>query len=192
MILGNVNSVTIYDKNVSTNFDLGTQFYITKEDVGVKTRAQASIDKLIDLNPEVDTTNHEGEINEEFLNRFQVVVLANCDNQDHWNLISQHCRKQKIGFIDAQLRGLFSRIFVDFGETHHIKDHSGKEPKTFSITSISKEKQPIVRLLEKGPKIKNLEEGSFFFFIIENTKQIIQQIKKKKQVIQLNSWKFKE
>jgi ubiquitin-activating enzyme E1 len=161
VILGNVNSVTVYDKQISTNFDLGTQFYISKEDIGVKTRAQASIGNLIDLNPEVDTTNHEGEITEEFLNKFQVVVLANCDNQTHWNFISQHCRKQKIGLIDAQLRGLFSRIFVDFGETHHIKDHSGKEPKTFSITSISKEKQPIVRIYEKGGKIKQLEEGFF-------------------------------
>eukprot|EP01091_Cochliopodium_minus_P012481 TRINITY_DN3789_c0_g1_i2.p1 TRINITY_DN3789_c0_g1~~TRINITY_DN3789_c0_g1_i2.p1 ORF type:complete len:722 (+),score=198.33 TRINITY_DN3789_c0_g1_i2:33-2198(+) len=166
VILGNVNSVMVYDKRISSNFDLSTQFYITKEDVeNKKTRAQASLDKLIDLNPEVDTTNYEGEISEEFLKQFQVVVLANCDDQKHWNLINETCRKNNIGFIDAQLRGLFSRIFVDFGEKHHIKDHSGKEPVSFLITSISKDKQAIVRILEKGPKIKQLDEGTTIEFI---------------------------
>lgn len=159
MILGNVKSVTIYDKVVASNFDLSNQFYIESSDVGMKTRAQASVKKLVELNPDVDVSNYEGEINESFLGRFQVIVLVNCDDQRHFSFINEFSRKHNIGFIDAQLRGLFSRVFVDFGESHLVKDVTGKDPETFTITAISKDTNAMVQVMEKGPSLHKLEVG---------------------------------
>lgn len=43
MILAGPNAVTLHDDEKCTINDLGTNFYVHKDDVGKKTRAEASI-----------------------------------------------------------------------------------------------------------------------------------------------------
>ena len=54
VILAGVNSVTVHDQKSVTQYDLGTQYYLTKDDIG-KNRT-VCVSKLSELNPQVTVT----------------------------------------------------------------------------------------------------------------------------------------
>jgi molybdopterin/thiamine biosynthesis adenylyltransferase len=56
LILAGPKQVTIYDPNIVTIEDVGRNFYCRHEDVGKKSRAEASLTQLKDLNPNVNVS----------------------------------------------------------------------------------------------------------------------------------------
>ena len=56
IILNGCEEVSIYDPNIVKINDLGSNFYLSEEDVGKKRRDEACINKLSELNPYVKTS----------------------------------------------------------------------------------------------------------------------------------------
>ena len=128
--------------------DLGSQFYVGEADVG-KNRAQATEPRLSDLNPAVTVNSHTGEITDEFLKGFTVVVF--CDNAvDDCVRYNDFCRAQQppIKFVWTTAMGLVGQVFSDFGEGFTVKDTDGEEPKMAIVASISCEAESLVTVVD--------------------------------------------
>lgn len=119
--------------------DLGSGFCYQEDQVGNNTRAQASLDRLRLLNPDVDVSVHESEVTIEFLREFDVVVFT--DYYDRKKLIqfNRFCRSRSepIGFLIGGVLGLYGFIFVDFGYSFKVVDSTGEEPGFAVVTSVS-------------------------------------------------------
>lgn len=60
LILAGPNTVILHDDGVVETKDLGSNFYLGEEDVGNRTRAEASLIQLKDLNMYVNVAVHAG------------------------------------------------------------------------------------------------------------------------------------
>ena len=116
--------MVIYDTETVTTPDLGTNFFATESDVGKKTRAEASIGQLSELNSYVDVSVYTGEINSDFLANFDVVVFTDCYDIKSLTSMNEFCRNQNkpIGFIWTGSLALYGWTFVDYGPKHVIFD----------------------------------------------------------------------
>ena len=108
MALGGVKSITIHDDEPVTVHDLGAQFFLRADDVG-KSRADASVVRLAELNNYVPISVHHGAITPELLENFQVVVLTNCPHEEQV-AIGDVCHAKGIKLIVASTLGLFGFV----------------------------------------------------------------------------------
>ena len=114
------------------------QFYLTEGDVAAGTsRAEASRSKLEELNPYVDVTLHTGKLTDDFLARFQVVVATDTSLEDQLH-INGVCRANGAKFIAADVRGVSSSVFCDFGSEFVVHDKNGEALRSYMISSITK------------------------------------------------------
>lgn len=73
IILSGVKSVKILDETIVQWSDLSSQFYLKPQDVGIKTRADASLPQLAELNPNVSVSIASAEVMKETnLSEFKV------------------------------------------------------------------------------------------------------------------------
>lgn len=154
VVLAGVKSLTVHDNNICLIQDLGTQFFIREEDVHAKrTRAEASVERLSELNPHVTLKCVKSDINEEsdlsFLKKFQCVVLTDT-NHRLMQKIDEYCRSQTppIQFIAGEVLGVFSYAFCDFGQKFTIVDETGEEPRECFISSITKDNPGVATSLD--------------------------------------------
>ena len=123
IILAGPKKVIIFDDTIVSLKDLGTNFYLEKNDIINKRRDEACFEKLKENNPYVDV-----EISESFnksLNESHIVVITKILKLKELYEINDFCRKNKKGFIYTGLYGLSTFLFVDFGENHIIFDKNG-------------------------------------------------------------------
>eukprot|EP01155_Anaeramoeba_flamelloides_P052866 Anaeramoba_flamelloidesc42890_g1_i1.p1 GENE.c42890_g1_i1~~c42890_g1_i1.p1 ORF type:complete len:1027 (-),score=324.66 c42890_g1_i1:198-3257(-) len=143
IILAGVKSVTLWDdKNVEIS-DLGSQFYFKVEDVG-KNRAKTSLTKLKELNEYVDVQLSTKEINQEFVQEFQVVVCCGILSLEELLRVSDLCHEENVKFISCDTRGIYINLFCDFGTDFTIYDANGEPDLTTMITSITKANPGVV------------------------------------------------
>lgn len=118
--------MTIHDNVTATLEDLGSQFYLSTDDVG-KNRALACKERLQALNPAVTVSAASGEMDSSFLTKFQVVVCTQTLLEDA-KRIDQFCHSHEpaIPFIKADVNGLFASVFCDFGPSFTVLDVDGK------------------------------------------------------------------
>jgi ubiquitin-activating enzyme E1 len=138
IILMGVKAVSLFDPHPTEWRDLSGQFYLTPEDVGLP-RAARSHAKLAALNEYVTVSVlSEPNVDEAVIKRFQVVVCA--DQLHSENLrISRLCRANGVKFIAAEGKGLFCRVFCDFGEKHIVTDVDGELPVSLAVAGITSE-----------------------------------------------------
>uniref|UniRef100_A0A8C2B3E0 E1 ubiquitin-activating enzyme n=1 Tax=Cyprinus carpio TaxID=7962 RepID=A0A8C2B3E0_CYPCA len=136
VILGGVKSVTLHDQGVAEWKDLSSQFYLREEDLG-KNRAEVSQLRLAELNSYVPVTSFTGALTNEYLTKFQVVVLTN-SSLDEQIRIGDFCHSNGIKLIVADTRGLFGQLFCDFGEEMTMFDVNGEQPLSAMISMITK------------------------------------------------------
>jgi len=140
LILAGPKAVVLHDDALAEMRDLGANFYLAESDVGKRSRAQASQEKLAELNPYVSVGVHSGPVTEEVLAGFTVVVFTETDQAD---LIKYNdfCRSRSpaIGFIAADCFGLAGSVFVDFGDEFSVFDQDGEEPKSAIVAGITQE-----------------------------------------------------
>eukprot|EP00794_Sanderia_malayensis_P007342 gene7342-8162_t len=185
VILGGVKSVTIYDKEVCTMMDLSSQaevcryfrlkyasisdcsmqifqaeFYLTEQDLG-KNRAHACLSKLAELNSYVPITIHEGNLTEEMLSKFQVVVLADSSQEEQLR-IGDYTHAHGIKLIVADTKGLFGQLFCDFGESFIVSDINGEQPTSNMIASVTKDKEGVITCLDETRH--GYQDGDFVTF----------------------------
>ncbi|KAH8234400.1 hypothetical protein KR038_009109 [Drosophila bunnanda] len=147
VILGGVKSITLHDTATCGLQDLSSQFYLTEADIG-KNRAEASCSQLAELNNYVRTLTHTGPLTEDFLRQFRVVVLTNSDAAEQQR-IGQFAHDNDIALIIAETRGLFAKVFCDFGENFTIFDQDGAQPVSTMIASITHDGQGVVTCLDE-------------------------------------------
>ncbi|XP_043282314.1 ubiquitin-like modifier-activating enzyme 1 [Venturia canescens] len=160
VILGGVKSVTLHDNRVAKISDLGTQFYLGEADIG-KNRAAACCQRLSELNSYVPTRYHEEELDEEFLKKFKVIVLTETNLEEQIR-VSRVARANNTALIVADTRGLFSRVFCDFGEKFVVVDSNGEPPVGAMVASISRDAQGIVACLDDTRH--GMEDGDYVTF----------------------------
>ncbi|KAJ6553304.1 hypothetical protein B0H19DRAFT_1377874 [Mycena capillaripes] len=130
--LAGVKSVTIFDPE---------PFFLREEHIG-KSRAEATVPRLAELNAYVPVRNLGGtpgqEITVPLIQSFQVVVLCNtsCSKQLE---INDWTHNNGVAFIAAESRGLFGSVFTDFGPAFTCRDTTGAEPVTGMVVSIDEE-----------------------------------------------------
>ncbi|KYQ94030.1 ubiquitin activating enzyme E1 [Tieghemostelium lacteum] len=161
IVLAGVKSVTLYDDEIVKIEDLSSQFYFSDDQVGKLKRSDACIKKVVDLNSYVRISSHTGELTEDYLKQFQVIVLANqtLETQKRLNEIAH---KNGIYFISAETRGLFAAIFNDFGENFKVVDTNGENPLSYMISTVSQEDEGIVYVTDEQ-KVQ-LQDGDFVTF----------------------------
>jgi len=146
LILAGVKSVTLHDDNPATLSDLSAQYYITEKEIG-KPRAAVCISKLAELNNYVAVYHHEGKIDENVLEKYQVVVMTD-ETFDSQLKINQICRSKGIAFISTSTRGVFGNIFCDFGDNFVVNDPNGEQPFTALVAAITQENPGIVTVVD--------------------------------------------
>ena len=158
VVLAGVRSFTIHDTKDTTVADLGTQFFLTPEDIGGN-RAEASAARLAELNPYVCVESSAvATLSEEYIRQFQCVVLTECSLEEQVR-VDGICRAQTppIQFICADVYGLFGAVFVDFGPGFQVVDATGEEPKSFLISQVTQEETGVVTTIDM--RMHNLEDG---------------------------------
>uniref|UniRef100_A0AAV1UIK5 E1 ubiquitin-activating enzyme n=1 Tax=Peronospora matthiolae TaxID=2874970 RepID=A0AAV1UIK5_9STRA len=168
VILAGVKSVTLHDDLPVSMLDLASQFYLSEASVG-NPRAAASLKKLAELNPYVSVRCHSGEITEDVLLDFRVVVLVNASLKEAVR-IDKLCHAHSIAFIATEARGVFGSVFCDFGDEFIVADQDGVEPVSCLISSISNSAPALVTVnddtrhdLETGDLVSFREVVGFPF-----------------------------
>ncbi len=82
------------------------------------------------------------------LNQYNIVVLTEADFETQI-VYNEYCRKHKIFFISCDVRGVWSYIFNDFGESFEVTDKDGVDPVEYFIQNITNEEQALVTLIDK-------------------------------------------
>ena len=107
VVLGGVKSLTLHDPKPVQFSDLSAQFFLREDDVakGV-TRAQATAPRLAELNNYVPVSVLEGDLAEDKLARFSVIVLTNVSLEEQ-KRINAFTHANSRALIVADTRGLF-------------------------------------------------------------------------------------
>eukprot|EP00743_Colponemidia_sp_Colp-15_P004319 GILK01004659.1.p1 GENE.GILK01004659.1~~GILK01004659.1.p1 ORF type:complete len:1074 (+),score=225.12 GILK01004659.1:261-3224(+) len=148
VVLAGVKSVTLWDSNFVSLADLSTHFFVDESVIGMN-RAEACVDKLAELNPYVNVSTSSAELNESFIKagNYRLVVVCNASFDDAVRL-NDLCRACGVLFISAETRGLFARIFVDFGDTFVVTDATGEEPAMSLVAAITQGNPGVVTCVE--------------------------------------------
>ena len=158
IILAGVKSVTVADNTPTTFLDLASQFYLNESHIG-QPRAEACVSSLQSLNPYVQVILYEGDITNELLSQFTVVVLI--DQPYALQLrISEFCHERSIAFIVGDVKGLCGMTFCDFGPNFTVVDNNGEAAASSMIASIitkDTNTKALVTVLEETPH--KLETG---------------------------------
>uniref|UniRef100_A0A2A4K8C9 E1 ubiquitin-activating enzyme n=1 Tax=Heliothis virescens TaxID=7102 RepID=A0A2A4K8C9_HELVI len=160
VILGGVKSVTLHDERTCTIADLSSQFYLSEKSIG-QNRALASCEQLSELNHYVPTTAYTGPLTEEFLRKFRVVVLTGASWVEQ-ERVAAITHANNIALVIADTRGLFSRVFCDFGPEFTVVDVTGENPVSAMIADITHEYEAVVTCLDDTRH--GLEDGDYVTF----------------------------
>ncbi|ELK37632.1 Ubiquitin-like modifier-activating enzyme 6 [Myotis davidii] len=168
LVLAGIKALTIHDVEKCQAWDLGTNFFLCEDDVvNMRNRAEAVLQHIAELNPYVHVTSSSLPLNEttdlSFLDKYQCVVLTEI-RLPLQKKINEFCRSQcpPIKFISADIHGIWSRLFCDFGDEFEVLDTTGEEPKEIFISNITQANPGIVTCLENRPH--KLETGQFLTF----------------------------
>jgi len=139
LILAGPASVTMYDPTPVQWGDLSSAFYIKESDVGTKSRAESTFEKLQELNPYVKVKTISSLTQDDLASYHVVLVTEILTNIDEIKSFNSFCRQKNIGFILSQNLGAFGYAFVDYGDKFMCIDADGEETKSFMVTNVVKE-----------------------------------------------------
>ncbi|CAO0795415.1 unnamed protein product [Mucor circinelloides] len=144
--LAGVASITLLDHRTVTEFDLGSQFFLTEASVG-QNKAEAAAPSIRNLNPRVEVIVDQQDIREksaEYFESFSVVCLIHSE-YDIISKVDEIRRNVKKPFYAADAFGWFGYIFCDLTEHAYIQEKK-------SNPSPDSKAQPTV---EKIPHVEN-------------------------------------
>ena len=125
VILQGFNSVTVHDTQKVSMYDLGTNFYVTEQDVN-KNIAEVVYHKLKELNNYVSVKCFTGALHDEMMSEYNVIILVDYDLKMQVE-INNFCRANNIKFISCATVGMTGQIFCDFGESFVSFDTTGEQ-----------------------------------------------------------------
>uniref|UniRef100_A0A7S2S539 Ubiquitin-activating enzyme E1 C-terminal domain-containing protein n=1 Tax=Mucochytrium quahogii TaxID=96639 RepID=A0A7S2S539_9STRA len=135
VVLAGVKLLTVFDNKHAQINDLGSQFYLNKEDCG-KPRSVPTAKRLAELNEYVRVESFTGDImKKDFISNYDVVVVA--DEALRIKLeLNDLCRQVGTKFICCSINGLFCNAFCDFGDKFTVLDTNGEQPITRMLSTI--------------------------------------------------------
>ncbi|EMP31703.1 Ubiquitin-like modifier-activating enzyme 6 [Chelonia mydas] len=168
IVLAGIKALTVHDTKQCKTWDLGTNFFICEDDViNLRNRAEATLPHIAELNPYVHVLSSTAPLDEttdiSFLKKYQCVILTET-RLSLQKKINDFCHAQHppIKFISADVYGIWSRLFCDFGDEFEVLDTTGEEPKEIFISNITQSNPGIVTCLENHPH--KLETGQCLTF----------------------------
>lgn len=157
IVLAGVKAVTLHDTKQCETLDLGSNFFIRKEDVlSQRGRVEAVCPRVAELNPyvHVDTSSSALDDNTDlsFLRKYQCVILTEA-RLSLQKRVNEFCHSQQpaIRFIGCDAYGICVRVFCDFGEEFEVSDPTGEEPKEIFIQNISQDNPGVVTCMDNRP-----------------------------------------
>ncbi|XP_053525358.1 ubiquitin-like modifier-activating enzyme 7 isoform X2 [Artibeus jamaicensis] len=135
------------------------RFFFSEQNLG-RSRAEATRELVAKLNEAVQVCVYTGDITEELLQDFQVVVLTASSLEEQLK-VGTLCRKHGVCFLVADTRGLVGQLFCDFGENFTVQDLTEEEPQAAAIQHISQGSPGILTLREDA---HNFHDGDLVTF----------------------------
>lgn len=160
VILSGVKSVTLHDTAECTITDLSSQFYLSEKTIGVN-RAEASFEHLSELNNYVPTRAYTGDLDEEYLKQFRVVVLTSTSKEEQLR-IAEITRRNNVALVIGDTRGLFGQVFCDFGDNFTVYDVNGNQLISTMVAGITSENESVVTCLDETRH--GFEDGDYVTF----------------------------
>lgn len=154
IVLSGIGSLTILDSHVITEEDLGCQFFIGKEDVGLK-RVEAASRHIEDMNPRVKLTVDTSDIHskdKEFFSQFSLIVATDLMPAE-LNTLNTLTRELNLPIYVAGINGFSGYIFTDLIE-FLATDEKLKSARPEELGKHSPNKD-IVKLSERKDEEKN-------------------------------------
>ena len=143
VVLSGCKALVLHDPTPATEEDLGAQFLLRPADVG-RPRAEASRARLQELNFYVQVSVlDQPELRPEDAAGFTLVIVAS-GQADQEAALGEYCHAHGIYFICADVRGVFSKIFVDLGRGFQVVDPDGEEAKTVMVRNITSAQPAVV------------------------------------------------
>ncbi|KAF8539231.1 hypothetical protein BDD12DRAFT_107192 [Trichophaea hybrida] len=150
LVLAGIGSLTVLDPDFVEEDDLGAQFFISEEHVGIN-RAKAAVPAIQRLNPRVSVHADTERIQDkpvEFFKNFDIVIATDID-LDSMLLINDATRKWNISFYAGATYGFYGFIFADLIShsfvikriRSNIKTQIGRETRTRSVISTTEKKE---------------------------------------------------
>ena len=162
IILSNPSQISIFDDQICKINDLGTNFFLTNENVlNKKRRDESSLKKLSELNPTTKVNIENDYLNK--IKNFDVVIITEIMKSEIIIKINKECHENNKGFIYTLSLGLTGFIFCDFVQKHLILDKTGQEKSKFYISSITKEKNAIMKI-DYEKTNKRLNQNGYLIF----------------------------
>lgn len=144
IVLAGIGTLTLMDDQLVSVADLSAQFFLGSSDLGFN-RAQASIEKIQQLNPNVKVTSNTQNVldqPENFFTAFDIVCVTDASLRT-MSAVNETCRKLGVHFFSGQCFGFFGFIFADlldsysFSETRKLeKDKFKKDAEDIFVTNI--------------------------------------------------------
>ncbi|KAL9102949.1 MAG: hypothetical protein Q9163_001975 [Psora crenata] len=160
LVLAGIGSLTVQDDQVVMDEDLGSQFFISEEDIG-KNRAAAAAPQIRKLNPRVavhvDTQNIRSKGMEYYM-PFDMIIATDLDLST-LSTINASCRLCGHPFYASGTHGFYGYIFADLithdfvieREKSNLPTVVGAETPTRSIiaTSMKREDGKVIEMVTK-------------------------------------------
>ncbi len=146
--LSGPKTIDIFDPEICSINDMGSNYYINRENIEKKQRRdEASAASLSKLNNYVKIIMNGNDIFRN-LKLYNVIIVTEIMETSFLININEECRKNNIAFIYGCSLGLSCFVFSDFGEKFVVKDGNGEEIKTFVIKNITNEQKALVTIDE--------------------------------------------
>ncbi|KAI5854602.1 hypothetical protein BZA05DRAFT_392030 [Tricharina praecox] len=150
LVLAGIGSLTVLDSEDVVEDDLGAQFFVSEEHVGIN-RAIAAVPTIQKLNPRVRVYADAGKLHDkptEYFNDFDIVIATELGFND-MHLINEATRKWGIRFYAAATYGLYGFVFADLIRHQFVLKRvkankltqCGKETRTRSVVSTTETKE---------------------------------------------------
>jgi ubiquitin-like 1-activating enzyme E1 A len=125
LVLSGIHSFKMVDNSVVTEEDATSQFLAPRDKIG-ENRAEASLERLQQLNPMVEVTTDKAATTEkdtDFFKQFDIVIATNCP-KDELVRINTICRAEKVKFYAGDIMGFYGYSFMDLIEHEYVEEET--------------------------------------------------------------------
>jgi ubiquitin-activating enzyme E1 len=161
VILAGVGSFGVCDDGKAELGDLGSQFFLTPDDIG-QPRAAASVQKLAELNKYCRVHAVAESDLEQELKNYNLVCVTGATVAEQVRL-NELCRATGVKFISGDICGVMAAAFIDFGVEHIVTDVDGEREKKALIVSVTQDQKGVVTCHEDNRH--NLSDGDWVTFL---------------------------
>ncbi|KAI8608645.1 hypothetical protein BC830DRAFT_1154417 [Chytriomyces sp. MP71] len=140
IVLAGIGSVTVLDSEPVSFRDIGANFFLTADDIGVN-RADAAVVRIRNLNPRVDVKSLKNDITSLdalFLANYDLVLVASKVSLKELTRVNNLCRASGIKFMSGAVYGTHGYMFSDLLKYEYIEERNHTENGVVSVKRTKK------------------------------------------------------